>query len=201
MEGNFTKINVFMNVKNWENINSIDLEWYETLSVLHAGLFRVVLLGPDYGNLHESAQGLPPRTSLQVDAVKEIGESVALQDQFEDILWGKAWLILCGFRWWLWDAIFGCTSLSLHFLMVINIGNLIDKISKGILYRGGFCSIGSNWIPLPPSPFFAFCTSWGNSHFASRPQNPFVWSVNIIMFHRGISYFLLTEPVVIDKHM
>lgn len=50
----------------------------------------MVLLGPDCGNLHESARGLPPRTSLWVDAVKEIGESVALQDQFEDILWGKA---------------------------------------------------------------------------------------------------------------
>lgn len=117
------------------------------------------------------------------------GGSGALQDQWEGILGGQGWPMVFGFRWCLWDVIIGCTSLSLDFLAVINIGDLIGKIPKGIIQWGISCSIrfqpnNPSHSPSPP-PFF-FNTSCGNSCFCSIPKNPFVLSVNILMFHRGI---------------
>lgn len=91
-------------------------------------LSRVVLLCPGCGDLHGSAPGLPlPAVIRQQLGIRSLAGSVG------GCSGGKGWPVVFGFRWCLWDVIIECTFLSLHFLAEINIGDLIGKISKGII--------------------------------------------------------------------
>lgn len=111
VESSSIKISMFTNVK-------IGKTWIPLF-----GLSRVVLLCPGCGDLHGSVHGLPLLALIQA----EIGDQEPCRISGRVSWEGK------DDQWCLWDVIIGCAFLSLHFLAVINTGDLTGKISEGII--------------------------------------------------------------------